>query len=405
MTFTVNGLVVPIHPLDLTAENSNSDTCIGLIQSADGQLGQDTGIGDIVLGVPFLRNVYTVMAYTPPLTNGTFDPISPSEIASGAADIEPRLGLLNLTDPTIAMQEFNTVRVQGKPLTGSGGSGGKGVDSTPHHGLSIGLKIFIGLISGFALIVLIFICRFLFQRRNWKKSYHKTNVKSLDGTDAPNEGVPVSDVPNDALREMHFEEYMKRKGVESGYTVDSARTRVEEDEQGEDEMMMDEFGLVYFAKKHDRKNSYDSSAKRSTLVDSDDPGTLGSHRRLPSTGPNAAEPLLTSLSSRGWSDSYPSAIVESPTAERARDEPDVDVDLGEIGASARESMAGVGTRNTRRLTNDDFSVSAMSRLSAHRPLSPPDARPARSVQPSSTLRHTRGQSLALDEETPGDGHS
>ncbi|KXN81933.1 Pepsin A [Leucoagaricus sp. SymC.cos] len=55
-----------LHPLDVTAEppkDNNADFCIGLIQAADGQLSNpNSHIGDIILGVPFMRNVYTVMA-------------------------------------------------------------------------------------------------------------------------------------------------------------------------------------------------------------------------------------------------------------------------------------------------------------------------------------------------------
>lgn len=400
MTITVNNLLVPIHPLDLTQTSQNSDTCIGLIQAADSSLAN---IGDMVLGVPFMRNVYTVMAYTPPLSNGSFDPITPSESKSDSFDIDPRLGLLNLTDPTIAMQEFLTVRVQGKPLSpgGDGSNGGRGSsssDTTSHHGLSIGLKIFIGLISGFALIVAIFLGRFLWQRRNWKKTYQKTHTKSLDdGAEAAVAMEALSpEYAGETLRELQFEEYMKRKGVTSDYTVDSARTRVEED-VGEDEMMMDEFGLVYFSKKgHDREGSYSSSMKRTTLVGDDRDATPAvetpSHRRLPSNGPQLSEPLLTAMSPR---ESYFPPIVESPQIEL--DLSDLG-ELGELSPGTRDSMAGVGTRGTRRLASDEFSTAAMSRLSNHRSLSPPAARPPRPTRPSSTLRHTREPSIEQEQE-------
>lgn len=213
MTITVNNLLVPLHPLDLTLSSKNSDTCIGLIQTADSSLAN---IGDMVLGVPFLRNVYTVMAYTPPLSNGSFQSIiTPAGSKAEPFDIDPRLGLLNLTNPTIAMQEFNSVRVLGQPLSPGGGTDGRGgsnSDTTSRHGLSIGLKIFIGLISVFALIVTIFLARFLWQRRNWKKNYQKTDNKSLNAADgaAVAMGTLSTQVEDATLREMRFEEYMKR---------------------------------------------------------------------------------------------------------------------------------------------------------------------------------------------------
>jgi hypothetical protein len=74
---------IALHPLDLTSEppqDATSDNCIGLIQVDDQQLANPTSYtGDIILGVPFLRNVYIVMAYDPPDANGSFT----SNIAGG----------------------------------------------------------------------------------------------------------------------------------------------------------------------------------------------------------------------------------------------------------------------------------------------------------------------------------
>jgi hypothetical protein len=73
MTITLdNRPEIPLHPLDLTGEPSvgsaASTYCIGLIQAADVHLTRpDSDAGDMILGVPFLRNVYTVMAYDPPV--------------------------------------------------------------------------------------------------------------------------------------------------------------------------------------------------------------------------------------------------------------------------------------------------------------------------------------------------
>ena len=56
---------IPLHPLDLSANSQtdpSSDMCIGLIQQ-DSVLANAESVADIILGVPFLRNVYTVMAY------------------------------------------------------------------------------------------------------------------------------------------------------------------------------------------------------------------------------------------------------------------------------------------------------------------------------------------------------
>ncbi|KAG6851420.1 hypothetical protein C0991_009309, partial [Blastosporella zonata] len=99
MTITLDGFEpIALHPLDLTTSDNNK--CIGLIQSADAALTGSSAPADIILGVPFLRNVYTVMAYEPPDSSGTFNYSSSS---SSPKDIQPRLGLLGITDPTKAL--------------------------------------------------------------------------------------------------------------------------------------------------------------------------------------------------------------------------------------------------------------------------------------------------------------
>ncbi|KAL5535120.1 hypothetical protein ACEPAF_3214 [Sanghuangporus sanghuang] len=147
---------IPIHPLDLTAvPGSGGSTCTGLFQQSS-VLALPYGFGDIILGVPFLRNVYTVMAYKPVDTNGVVG-------NSGDTSISPRLGLLNLTDPATALDEFNTVRVLNKPLNGN-----KSQQSSSGGGLSIGLKVLFGLLGFIALCGALFAGRWLFMRRRNK---------------------------------------------------------------------------------------------------------------------------------------------------------------------------------------------------------------------------------------------
>jgi len=63
---------IPLQSLDLTAEppeDNQAPFCIGLIQPADNVLirpGSNTS--DLILGVPFMRNVYNIMAYNVPST-------------------------------------------------------------------------------------------------------------------------------------------------------------------------------------------------------------------------------------------------------------------------------------------------------------------------------------------------
>ena len=55
------------------------------------------------------------MAYGIPDANGTF--VNDSDLDSAKSAIHPWQGLLGLTDPTIVMREFHTVRVLNQPLT------------------------------------------------------------------------------------------------------------------------------------------------------------------------------------------------------------------------------------------------------------------------------------------------
>jgi len=130
---------IPLHPLDLTAEplqDNQAEFCTGLIQTADSQLSNPSNdLGDIILGVPFLRNVYTVMAYIAPDANGSFTPVNGSN-----QTITPMLGLLSLTDPTIALEEFHTVRDLKQPISGGNSSGGSAGDSPNNSTINVGGK-------------------------------------------------------------------------------------------------------------------------------------------------------------------------------------------------------------------------------------------------------------------------
>jgi hypothetical protein len=65
----------------------------------------------MILGVPFMRNVYTVRAYGQPNEDTIFDNSVDTRTSS-------LLGLLGLTNATEPMQEFTQVRVLNQPLGG-----------------------------------------------------------------------------------------------------------------------------------------------------------------------------------------------------------------------------------------------------------------------------------------------
>jgi hypothetical protein len=167
---------IPLHPLDLTAEPPQTNQAqfwTGLIQTADSQLSNPNySLGDIILGVPFLRNVYTVMAYTAPHANGSFPAVNGSNLT-----ITPRLGLLSLTNSTIALEEFYTVRVLNQPISGGNSSGGSAGDtpSSPTVSLggkklTVGIVILIGIMSFFGFCCVLFFARWFMFRRKYRKA-------------------------------------------------------------------------------------------------------------------------------------------------------------------------------------------------------------------------------------------
>ena len=403
MTISANGMTIPLHPLDLTTgQDRSSQMCIGAIQAADELLLSSTHLGDMILGVPFLRSVYTVLAHDVPLANGSFD----TGVVKNhqTLQINPRLGLISLTDPEVAMDEFHTVRVLGQPLSSASspdsGSKPSSSEGASNHGLSVGLKVLLGLVGAFALALLFFAVRFWWQRRKWNESLRK--VRQLDasgGSDAENPSGSPGDVPPEhaqsgavgssslaaaRLRDLKLDEFMSRKGIHSSYTVDTSRTKVEPDNQDHgEEMLVDEFGLVYFGIPGKEKMGRNSTSSRSfssfpdqaTMVgmgigEPDEarlsrrlgftalppsspgpPGMDGSSRRRSdqssahfriSGGPNPSEPFFTpqSRSSVGWNDSYFPTI--GPPSEGT-----ADPGWGEE-PGIRDSMVGVGAHGRSR---------------------------------------------------------
>ncbi|KAF8836327.1 acid protease [Paxillus ammoniavirescens] len=232
MTITLDGQPeLPIHPLDLTTEpsgQSQSQYCIGLIQTDDQQLIATPDIGDMILGVPFMRNVYTVMAYQQPNEEGIFD-------TSVDAGMSPTLGLLGLTNATQAMEEFTQVRVLNQPL--EGGQSQQSAQSA-HSGekLSIGIEVLIGLAGFFVLCLVLFALRCCFVRRQWRKRPPEAQVEEESEQKVEfgayqltrrNSQSSIDGISGATLRELPFDPYMRKQKV-SQYTVDSNRTRVED---------------------------------------------------------------------------------------------------------------------------------------------------------------------------------
>lgn len=166
MTITLDGQnELPLHPLDLTTEpdgQPNSQYCTGLIQTDPSLLSATSDIGDMILGVPFMRNVYTVMAYEPPDASGNFN----NSVPLGTS---PTLGLLGLTNATQAMEEFDQVRVLKQP-SGSASSQQSASTQTGDAQPSVGVKVLIGLVGFFVLCLALCTLRCIFTRRRWRRT-------------------------------------------------------------------------------------------------------------------------------------------------------------------------------------------------------------------------------------------
>ncbi|EJU02993.1 acid protease [Dacryopinax primogenitus] len=169
-TITIGGTNYALHPLDLSIPSSNDPTssnCIGGIQSMPS--GQTAG--DIILGVAFLKNVYSVYTsnssiYTSNSTTNLYPATTPAPSAD-QADL-PHVGLYPLTNATAAALEFQQVRIQNQ-APGSGQGGGQ--LNIPSVNASSSLKIplpvvIILAVAGFiALCVCLFLLRGCLYRR------------------------------------------------------------------------------------------------------------------------------------------------------------------------------------------------------------------------------------------------
>ncbi|KAI0369483.1 acid protease [Pilatotrama ljubarskyi] len=242
---------IPLHPLDLSyfpPDDPSAENCIGAIQTPD-HIGLSLTQADMILGVPFLRNTYTVLGYDPPATNGSFPP------NTGASQrIQPRLGLMSLTDPATAADEFHQVRVLKQPLTSSSGSGASsGAAQQPtKKGLSVGIEVLIGLLGFFGLCFVLFGARLVYMKRRWvrqRKSLAAADGASGDSKEAsyvlnelgyyPARSKSHSSEPSeDELRMKRYEDYKRRRDLESQYTDDTSTTRVAADDAA------DEFGAL-----------------------------------------------------------------------------------------------------------------------------------------------------------------
>ncbi|KAF8443007.1 aspartic peptidase domain-containing protein [Boletus edulis BED1] len=111
VTFNFGGISYPVHPLDVsssdfgvTFSNGNS-ACLGTFQpisSAFSLLGEY----DMILGMAFLRNIYTLIDFG-------------NLVKGGSSSNNPYIQLLSLTNETAAVNDFISVRLNGQNLINS----------------------------------------------------------------------------------------------------------------------------------------------------------------------------------------------------------------------------------------------------------------------------------------------
>ena len=228
MTITLDGYPeIPLHPLDLSTQSQvdpSSSTCVGLIQTDGGLMDTSPTVSDMILGVAFLRNVYTVMAYDAPNAHGVFPANNDS------ANLQPRVGLLSLTNATRAMQEFNNVRVLNEPLSsGNSSSPTSGQASGSRSGkLSIGVDVLLALVGIIVACVALFGLRWFHVRRRLRQGL-RTNA-----TDNKPAGASTA---YSLAHNASFSSMDLAPDMSSSLSIarDSARTVVNQDDSAFDE--------------------------------------------------------------------------------------------------------------------------------------------------------------------------
>jgi len=102
-TFTIGGVKYPIHPLDLSLKFNGK--CYGAFQPSTVTFADASSQFDMILGMAFLRNTYTLIDY------GDFVDANATE------KTPPFVQLLSLTDETDAHNDFVTARLGGVDTT------------------------------------------------------------------------------------------------------------------------------------------------------------------------------------------------------------------------------------------------------------------------------------------------
>lgn len=242
--------IFPIYALDLTfypPDDPSAENCVGVIQTPT-QICLTLTQTDMDLGIPILRNMYSVLDYDTLNAAGVF----PSNTGARSR-VQPWLGPMQVMDPTTATAECQQVRILRQLITSDSGSGSTStglVQSLPKKGLSVGIEVLIGLVGSFGLCFAFFRARFVYMMRKWLAETHADAGPrdSTIGTDSkegsyllnerrygPVSSKSRSSVPSEDKLRMKHHQYKRRRDMGSFYP-DSATTRVSDNDAVVDEL-------------------------------------------------------------------------------------------------------------------------------------------------------------------------
>ncbi|MGH7239968.1 MAG: hypothetical protein ACREHG_07870 [Candidatus Saccharimonadales bacterium] len=133
----------------------------------------------MILGVAFLRNVYTVPSYETPNSDGQFSGVS--------GDIQPRIGLIGLTNIMQAPDDFHAVQVLNEPL-GTNNTSSSDASSHSSKKFPVGLIALVAILGFLALAGGLFATRWWYMR--WK--YAAGDLSRAHGHDEKGGWLPSS---------------------------------------------------------------------------------------------------------------------------------------------------------------------------------------------------------------------
>lgn len=322
ISITIGQIRLPLHPLDMSlpSNEASATSCVGTIQT-NPSVDQGEQPGDIILGVPFLRNVYVV-----------------HDLGSdGGTNRNPRLGVASLTNATLAATEFQNVRVKNLNPDGSNVITGNFLDQPTGDGMKTALKIGIGVLCFVVgcgvLFGLLWWCtrRRLRQEQRLAKKIDHTRLGSgsnsyrvllLAGEEAnkrvqtqdkrgfferlfarkgyhqPNNGEEM-ELTEDELRMKRFQEYKRRQAQEERDSMWSQSTRVRDTLVGDDHGFghkvgwnVDEFGnpLGLLDEQRGRQMKDETCSSGSARSRTLSPGLLAAERTVMGSQPPSREP-------------------------------------------------------------------------------------------------------------------